>query len=134
MKFASIARIVAMSWVNTCEMIRPTISRCSRLTFWCTITPSRMFWMITGGTMPSIWITKVARNRWSRIFLWGTRYLANRTQGDRDAATCAMSWPGVKTRQVPLQPRSNSSTLIFLKPIAGSATHTCRFDTPYTTT
>ena len=33
MKFASFARIVAMSWVNTCETIRPTISRCSRLTF-----------------------------------------------------------------------------------------------------
>ncbi len=69
MKFASTARIVAISCVNTLEMIRPPISRCSRLTFWCTITPSRMFWMIIGGTMPSIWITKVARNRCSRILL-----------------------------------------------------------------
>jgi hypothetical protein len=62
------------------------------------------------------------------------RYPANRTQGDRDASSSARFRPGVKTRQVPLHPRSNSSTLIFLKPIAGSATHTSRLEMPYTTT
>jgi len=33
MKFASAARIVAVSCVNRLEMIRPTISRCNRFTF-----------------------------------------------------------------------------------------------------
>ena len=33
MKFARYARIVDISCENTLEMIRPTISRCSRLTF-----------------------------------------------------------------------------------------------------
>lgn len=65
--------MVAISCVNTCEMISPLINRCSRLTFWCTITPSKIFWMIIGGTMPRIWITKVAKNRCSRICLCGTR-------------------------------------------------------------
>ena len=65
--------MVVISWVKTLEMIRPRISRCSRLRFWCTITPSRMFWMISGGTTPSIWITKVAMNRCSSSFLYGFR-------------------------------------------------------------
>jgi len=33
MKFASAARIVAVSCVNRFEMIRPAISRCSRFAF-----------------------------------------------------------------------------------------------------
>jgi hypothetical protein len=57
-----------------------------------------------------------------------------RTQGERAAPDCARFSPGEKSRQVPLQPRSKSSTLNFLKPIAGSATHTFRFDAPYTMT
>lgn len=73
MKLDSTARTVAITWVNTLEMISPAISRCSRLTFWCTITPSRTFWMIIGGTMPSIWITNVARNRCSSTLRCGIR-------------------------------------------------------------
>ncbi|MNG32477.1 hypothetical protein D3C84_1184970 [compost metagenome] len=73
MKLARYARTVAISWVNTLEITSPRISRCSRPTFWCTTTPSRMFWMISGGTTPSIWITKVARNRCARMRLYGAR-------------------------------------------------------------
>ncbi len=55
--------------MNTLEITSPTISTCSRETFWCTTTRSRMCWMITGGATPSSWMTKVAMNRLSRIFL-----------------------------------------------------------------
>ncbi|MNL56679.1 hypothetical protein D3C87_1801890 [compost metagenome] len=57
-----------------------------------------------------------------------------RSQGERATASSAMLSPAVKSRQVPLQPRSNSSVLILRKPMAGSATQTWRAEMPYTTT
>ncbi|MNS80018.1 hypothetical protein D3C72_1136850 [compost metagenome] len=57
-----------------------------------------------------------------------------RSHGERDTDSCVMLSPGVNSRQVPLQPRSNSSALILRKPMAGSATHTQRDEIPYTTT
>src|SRR5476649_285196 len=50
------------------------------------------------------------------------------------AAARPSSGGAANSRQVPLQPRSNSSTSILRKPTAGSATHTWFAEMPYTTT
>ena len=62
-------RVVAINCVNKFEMIRPTIRRCSRLTFSWTITPSRMFWMMAFTRL--LCVLMMFSRRWSAPVMLG---------------------------------------------------------------